>query len=50
MKNQLLINELSLMIATAFLIVAAFTKNIYIILLAFIMIGYSSKKIIKLKR
>lgn len=49
MKNQLLINEISLVIATIFLIVSAFTKNIYLILLGIIMIGYSSSRIKKLK-
>lgn len=50
MKIQLVLNEISLMIATIFLISAAFTKNIYIILLGLIMIGYSSSKVKKLKR
>ncbi|WP_238884556.1 hypothetical protein [Clostridium sp. YIM B02551] len=49
MKRQILINEISLMIATVFLIVAAFQKNIYILLIGLIMIGYSSNKIKKLK-
>lgn len=49
MKIQLLINEISLIVATVFLIVSAFTKSIYLILLAFVMIGYSSNKIRILK-
>lgn len=50
MKKQLFINEMSLIVATAFLITTAFTKNIYLLILAFVMIGYSATRIKKLKR
>ncbi|WP_460265132.1 hypothetical protein [Clostridium sporogenes] len=49
MKKQLLINEISLMIATIFFIISTFTKNIYIMMLGFVMIGYSSSRIKKVK-
>lgn len=44
MKKQLLINEVSVMVATLFLIASTFTHNIYLILLGFIMMGYSSNR------
>ncbi|MDD3224626.1 MAG: hypothetical protein PHX70_07980 [Clostridium sp.] len=50
MKIQILINEISLMLATIFLIATAFTKSIYLLLTALVMIGYSSSRIKKLKR
>lgn len=49
MKKQLLINEISLMIATIFFIVSVFTKNIYVMIIGFIMIGFSSTKVKKVK-
>ncbi|SHJ96153.1 hypothetical protein SAMN02745163_02933 [Clostridium cavendishii DSM 21758] len=49
MKKQLLLNKLSLIVATTFFAFAAFQKNIYFVLLGLAMMGYSIYKIRKLK-
>jgi hypothetical protein len=49
MKWQLLLNEISLMVATLFLIVACFTKAFWLISIGLIMIVYSANKVKKLK-
>lgn len=49
MKKQLLINEISLAVATLFLITSSIAKNIWLVILGFIMIIYSNNRIKKLK-
>lgn len=49
MNIRLLINELSLMVATIFLFASTFTGNTYIILVELLMIIYSGDKVRELR-